>query len=127
MSTLLATTFGFLLAAFLGGLELWILYLMATGKIDLTHLVSEKNGPASLSRFQFLIFTFVIAVSFFVVVANDPTGLPDVPSGVFGLLGISGGSYVVSKAIQGAGDGGGTGGGASGGRGGSGGGGGTGE
>ncbi len=125
MSTL-AMTFGFLLAAFIGGLELWILYLMVKGDIDLTRLVSEKNGPASLSRFQFLIFTFVIAMSFFLVVANDPTGLPDVPSGVFTLLGISGGSYVVSKAIQGAGDGGGgTGGGASGGQGG--GGGGTGE
>jgi hypothetical protein len=99
MSTL-ALWFGILLAVFLGVLELLVLWFIATGKIDLKMLISEKSGAASLSRFQFLIFTFVIAMSFFLVVATDPTGLPDVPTGVFTLLGISGGSYVISKGIQ---------------------------
>ncbi len=97
----LALTFGILLAVFLGGLEALLLWFIWKDKINLSFLVSEKGGAASLSRFQFLIFTFVIAMSFFLVVANDPTGLPDVPSGVFALLGISGGSYVISKGIQG--------------------------
>ena len=96
----LALAFGILLAVFLGSLEFLLLRLIWRGDIDLTLLVSEKNGNASLSRFQFLVFTFVIAMSFFLVVATDPTGLPDVPAGVFTLLGISGGSYIVSKGIQ---------------------------
>jgi hypothetical protein len=99
MSTL-ALWFGVLLAVFLGGLEVVLLWLIISGKIDLSMLVSEKSGAASLSRFQFLVFTFVIAMSFFLVVATDPTGLPDVPAGVFTLLGISGGSYIISKGIQ---------------------------
>lgn len=99
MSTL-ALWFGILLAVFLGGLEILILWYVVSGKIDLKMLVSEKSGSASLSRFQFLVFTFVIAMSFFLIVATDPTGLPDVPAGVFTLLGISGGSYIISKGIQ---------------------------
>ncbi len=76
-----------------------------------------------MSRFQLLIFTFVIAVSFFLVVisnvkirqsgdkSGNPAGLPEVPRGVLALLGISASSYAVGKAIQhgaGTGDGGGT-------------------
>ena len=75
----LALAFGILLAVFLGSLEFLLLRLIWRGDINLTLLVSEKNGNASLSRFQFLVFTFVIAMSFFLVVATDPTGLPDVP------------------------------------------------
>ena len=108
--TTLALWFGIILAVFLGLLELIILWLIWKGTIDLKELISEKGGGASLSRFQFLVFTFVIAMSFFLVVATDPTGLPEVPSGVFALLGISGGSYVVSKGIQASMDGGGQGG-----------------
>lgn len=90
---------------------------MLTNEIDLKLLISEDNGNASLSRFQFLLFTFVIASSYFLVVVwglTDPVGikaagdaiaagkslLPDVPSGVLGLIGISGGSYVIAKGIQ---------------------------
>jgi hypothetical protein len=32
------------------------LWLILVGKIDLTGLISEPNGEASLSRFQFLVF-----------------------------------------------------------------------
>ena len=113
--TNLALAFGIILAVFLALLELLILRLIWNGTIDLKELISEKGGGASLSRFQFLLFTFVIAMSFFLVVATDPTGLPEVPSGVFALLGISGGSYVVSKGIQASMGGGGEGDGAGGG------------
>ena len=98
------------LVAILGFVVIW---LILTSRIDLSHLLSEKDGSgASMSRFQLLIFIFVIALSFFlVVIANikilQAKGsydhlpvLPDVPNGVLALLGISASSYAVSKAIQ---------------------------
>ena len=71
-------------------------------------------GPrkASTSRFQLIIFTFVVALSFFLVVVSnvklrqnggvitDLNGLPDVPGGVLALLGISASSYLVSRGIS---------------------------
>jgi hypothetical protein len=84
---------------FLGSLGLAIIYLVIKQKIDLSSLVSEPTGEASMSRFQLLIFTFVIAASFFLLVVN--TGkFPDPPNGVLLLLGISASSYLVSKGIQ---------------------------
>ena len=72
-----------------------------TGRIDLTRLISEPTGDASMSRFQLLIFTFVIALSLFLIIASSSTpGFPDIPSGVLTLLGISASSYLVSKGIQ---------------------------
>jgi len=67
------------------------------GKIDLTKLLSGDDA-ASLSRFQFLIFTFIIGLSY-LYVAVDKETLPDVAN-AWALLGISGGSYVLSKGIQ---------------------------
>ena len=52
---------GWIVVVFVGLLELLVLWKIHTNKIDLTYLISEENGQASLSRFQFLIFTFVIA------------------------------------------------------------------
>ena len=79
----------------------WFLILagIASGKIDISALLAESGGGASMSRFQLLIFTFVIGISFFlvVVVKND---LPEVPKTVLALLGISAGTYGVSKGIQ---------------------------
>jgi hypothetical protein len=87
---------------FVGLLGATILGLIWMGRIDISRLISEPNGDASLSRLQFLIFTFVIAVSFFLVVASpaQPAFPLDIPQGVFMLLGISGSSYLVSKSIQ---------------------------
>ena len=67
------------------------------GKIDLTKLLSGDDA-ASLSRFQFLIFTFIIGLSY-LYVAVDKETLPDVAN-AWALLGISGGSYVLGKGIQ---------------------------
>lgn len=85
-----------LLVGFLGGSVVW---LIATGKIDLSRLISEPNGDASMSRFQLLIFTFVVALSLFAVVVGKGD-FPDVPGSVLALVGISAGSYLVSKGIQ---------------------------
>ena len=52
-----------------------------------------------MSRFQLLIFTFVIAISLFVLVEANRGSIPDIPSGVLTLLGISASTYAVSKGI----------------------------
>jgi len=69
------------------------------GGIDLQHLISEANGKASLSRFQFLIFTFVISTGLLFMILEQGS-FPQVGSDVFGLLGISAGGYVGSKIAQ---------------------------
>jgi hypothetical protein len=84
--------------ALLGAAILWFIF---TGKIDLTRLISEPTGDASMSRFQLLIFTFVIALSMFLIIASSTEpGFPEIPGGVLTLLGISATSYLVSKGIQ---------------------------
>ena len=94
---------GWVFVVFVGLLELLILWKIYKGTMNLDKLISEENGDASLSRFQFLIFTFVISMSLFLVIvaAKDGPAFPDsIPAGILALLGISGGSYVVSKGIQ---------------------------
>ena len=106
--TILTLAVGWITAGFLALLELYVLWWLWNHPDSLKGIISEGDlptgggsGKASLSRFQFLIFTFVIAMSFIlIVVGNSPLAFPEVPSGVFALLGVSGGSYVVSKAIQ---------------------------
>jgi hypothetical protein len=84
--------------ALLGAALIWFIY---SGKIDLTRIISEPTGDASMSRLQLLIFTFVIALSFFLIIASaKEPGFPDIPGGVLTLLGISASSYLVSKGIQ---------------------------
>jgi hypothetical protein len=91
---------GIVVVAFTGALGGTVLVLIWKNQICLNRLLSEPNGDASLSRLQFLIFTFVIAMSLFlIVVGSDPLGFPHVPPEVLTLIGISGSSYLVSKAI----------------------------
>jgi hypothetical protein len=45
------------------GVAFVVLWDIVLGRIDLQYLVSEADGSASMSRFQLLIFTFVIALS----------------------------------------------------------------
>jgi hypothetical protein len=99
----ITTLAGFFVLGFLALLGGTLIALIWKGKIDLTRLISEPNGDASMSRFQLLIFTFVIAASLFLVVAGHDGGpeFPDqIPQGVLLLLGISSSSYLVSKGIQ---------------------------
>ena len=90
---------GFVLCLFIGLLALTILYLIWTRQINLSGLLNEANGDASMSRFQLLIFTFVIAIGLFEIVE---TGMkfPDIPQGVLVLLGISASTYAVGKGIS---------------------------
>ncbi len=88
-------------------LEITILYYIWSGKIDLSLLLSEKVGDkaqASMSRFQLLVFTFVIGMSLFFVIMGKPGSAPafpkEIPGGILALLGISGSSYLISKGIQ---------------------------
>jgi hypothetical protein len=93
-----AVGYGLLLLLFFFGAV--VLIYMVTGKIDISKLLEEKgSGGASMSRFQLLIFTFVIAMSFFLIVTKSGK-LPDVPTDVLTLLGISASTYAVSKGIQ---------------------------
>jgi len=99
--TFLTWAAGIVVVVFLGLLGLAIVVLIAKGKISLNKLVSESNGDASMSRFQFLVFTFVIALSLFLIIVSKPTPeFPAVPPDILALLGISAGSYLVSKGIQ---------------------------
>jgi hypothetical protein len=92
---------GYLLCFLVGVLGTLVLWNIAIGKIDLSRLISEPNGDASMARFQFLVFTVVIALSLFlVIVSAKQPAFPAIPGGVLSLLGISGSSYLVGKAIQ---------------------------
>ena len=100
----LALIGGYIVAIAVGLFALIIVYKIYTGNINIEKMLCEKNGDASLSRFQFLIFTFVIAMSLLLLVIKNiscgTVAFPEVPAGVWALLGISGGSYAVSKGIQ---------------------------
>jgi len=94
---------GYAATTLIAGYALVILVWIASGKLNISRLISEADGAASLSRFQFLIFTFIIGFSLLLVIlggADGPAFPPHIPVGIFALLGISAGSYVVSKGIQ---------------------------
>jgi hypothetical protein len=96
----LAIAYGGMVLFFLFGFM--ILAAIASGKIDISKLLEESGGGASLSRFQLLIFTFVVGLSLFMIVVG--TGVfPKIPTEVLTLLGISATTYGVSKGIQAAG------------------------
>lgn len=80
---------------------LMVLIAMVTKTIDLKYLVSETDGNASMSRFQLLIFSFVIALSLFLIVISSPTPrFPEVPTAILTLLGISATTYAAGKALH---------------------------
>ena len=93
---------GYLICGLVGLIGVAVLWLIFDGTIDLSRLISEPTGDASMGRFQFLIFTFVISLSLFLVIVSAKGGpaFPDIPGGILTLLGISGSSYAVGKAIQ---------------------------
>ena len=95
-----------------------VAWKLLRGDIDLTYLLAEPAGPippgtdpnepptepkASISRFQFLIFTFVIA-GIYLVLCLESGRFVDIPANVILLLGVSGTSYAASKGIKAAAD-----------------------
>jgi hypothetical protein len=95
----IATGFTLLALVFLFGFA--VLVYIANGKIDLSDLLTETGDSkgASMSRFQLLIFTLVIALSLFLVVVSKME-FPRIPPEILTLLGISASTYAVSKGIQ---------------------------
>ena len=86
----------------LGALGAVVVYKIA--RSDLSGLISEQGegntqGTASMSRFQLLIFTFVIALGLLVITLKCGK-FPMLSAEVLGLLGISVGSYIGSKITQ---------------------------
>lgn len=99
----LAIEYGGLVITFLFGFM--ILAAIASGKIDISAILQEKAtdgtpSGASMSRFQLLIFTFVIALSLFLIVVNTGDFPSTIPPEILTLLGISATTYAVSKGIQ---------------------------
>ena len=98
----LAMLVAIVLSIILLGFGAVILGMIMTGQIDLSDILVESNEngskKASLSRLQFLIFSFVIAGLYLVICVESGTFV-DVPPGVLILLGISGGSYIASKGL----------------------------
>ena len=80
-----------------------VLVAIATGEIPIAALLSESGGGASMSRFQLLIFTLTIALCFVLYVVSKGE-FPTLPPEVLELLGISAGTYAVSKGIQASGN-----------------------
>jgi hypothetical protein len=102
--TTMTLAIGWVLLGFVTLLGLAVVLLIVRGTIDLSRLISEPNGDASMARFQLLIFTFVVALSLFLVIVGKgdmpPAFPPQIPGGILALLGISASSYLVSKGIQ---------------------------
>lgn len=96
----IATGFTLLALIFLFGFA--VLVYIANGSIDLSDLLSETGDSkgASMSRFQLLIFTLVIALSLFLVVVSNMSFPDKIPPEILTLLGISASTYAVSKGIQ---------------------------
>ncbi len=87
-----------------------VIVLQKLTKVDLSDMLCESPpagampgmppvpGKASISRFQLLLFTFLIG-GLFVVLSLEAGTFVEIPNGVLGLLGISGGSFLISKGL----------------------------
>lgn len=95
----LLLVFGFGFFGIMGLLCIMLLQKMWTNQIDLSTLLKEANGDASMSRFQLLVFSLVIAVGIYLYMLNH-LALPDVPQSVLTLLGISASTYAAGKGIS---------------------------
>ena len=98
----LALVMGWIITVLVAAFALAIIYKIIKGDLNLMYVISGTDGDASLSRFQFLIFTFVIALGLFLIIlSSNPPSFPlTIPGGILALLGISGGSYVTAKAVD---------------------------
>jgi hypothetical protein len=83
----------------MGLLCVMLLVKMWRNEINLCSLLEEANGQASMSRFQLLVFTLVVAVGVFLSILHTLT-LPEIPNSILTLLGISASTYAVGKGIS---------------------------
>jgi hypothetical protein len=116
--TIISAAVAIALALVIVTFALVVAWKLASGKIDLRYLLAEPAGPpppgtdpneppgepkASISRFQFLIFTFVIA-GVYLILCLESGRFVEIPENVILLLGVSGTSYAASKGIKAAAD-----------------------
>lgn len=108
------------IALLIVGIALAVLKALFDGTISLRYLIAEPADPnaqavaqannaddkappetpkASMSRFQFLIFTFVIA-GVYLILCLETGSFVDIPNNVVILLGVSGGTYAAAKGIK---------------------------
>jgi hypothetical protein len=107
MSQTIATIGFGVMAAIILLFALMVLWKIYNNDIKINDLLNETppagsptmEAKASLSRFQFLVFTFVIA-GLFLLLSIEAGTFVEVPQNVLILLGISGGSYIASKTIN---------------------------
>jgi hypothetical protein len=90
---------GYASLIFLFFLSIVVLLDIIRNKINLSEMLEELSGGASMSRFQLLVFTFMFAFSFFFIVSSQGK-FPDIPNNVLALLGVSASTYAVSKGLQ---------------------------
>jgi hypothetical protein len=91
----------FELLGFLCALAAVVLFQLATGRINLNGLVTQKDGSYQVSpeRIQLLLATIAASATYFSQVVTSTTGnLPDVSSQWLYLFGGSSGIYVAGKA-----------------------------
>lgn len=93
---------GYLLLILVFFYGLMVLVAIVNKDIKLNALLSESDGTASMSRFQLLIFTFVIALGLFLIICGNPSSgqFPNVPPAILTLLGISATTYAAGKALH---------------------------
>lgn len=115
LATVSITAFGLIVAI---RLFIPVLFPGSPAGIDLGCLLSSekgpdgKCGPASVGKFQLLVFTVVIAYGFVLILVHNlnpgttiPTPRPDgwpwpqIPNGVLTLLGLSGGTHLVGQGV----------------------------
>ncbi|HWU63256.1 MAG TPA: hypothetical protein VN112_14660 [Ensifer sp.] len=104
---LIALLIAVVVAIIILAIGLTVVRLIWSKTMDLSMLLTEvttdgtgqQQAKASLSRFQFLVFTFVVAGLYFVL-SLESGYLIEVPNGTLVLLGISGVSYLGSKTIS---------------------------
>ena len=96
------------IAIILLGFATLVLWKIFDNQLSLQGMLTESPDPmnptipakASISRFQLLIFTFVIA-GLFLLLSIEAGTFVEIPGNVLLLLGISSGSYVISKVAGG--------------------------
>ena len=94
------------IAIILLGFAAMVLWKIYQNQISLLGLLAEptesdKVGEpkASLARFQFLIFTFVVA-GLFLLLSIEAGTFVEIPNNVLALIGLSSGSYLISKGVS---------------------------
>ncbi len=96
--------FGSVIVLFAGA----VLYKIGIGDIELQGIIAEprtavmtkdEQPKASLSRFQFLVFTFVVA-GLFLMLSIEAGQFVNIPNNVLVLIGLSGTGYLAGKVVS---------------------------